>query len=176
MRWLLAPLLALGCSKPCPPPTVIVQQAPPSTTATQPDPTQPDPPTPTQPTEADIDPRYRPPTSGPVPLISTGQPLPTTTGSQFEIAADKHWEGEQLYASQRYAEASARFRDAVARVPEARYFYNLCASLYMEGKFGEALVACDAVQRNHPTAELAGKAKGLMVRIGDEAKAQGIRF
>ncbi len=59
--------------------------------------------------------------------------------SQADIANRENDEGKELMYASKYPDASAKFRDAVARVPEPKYFLNLCASLYQEGKFGEAL-------------------------------------
>lgn len=95
--------------------------------------------------------------------------------SQAEIAARLNEEGKVLMYSDKYAEASAKFRDAVARVPEAKYFYNLCASLYKEGKFGEALTACNAASNSDTaTPDLKQKSDKLAQGVKDEAKRQGI--
>jgi hypothetical protein len=94
--------------------------------------------------------------------------------SQAEIASRENEEGKELMYGGKYAEASAKFRDAVARVPEAKYFFNLCTSLYQEGKFGEGLTACDHANQNGPDEKLKGKVDKLVARIKDEAKAQGI--
>jgi tetratricopeptide (TPR) repeat protein len=93
---------------------------------------------------------------------------------QATIAAALSADGAQLMHAKKYAEASAKFREAVARVPEPKYFFNLCASLFQEGKFGEALAACDGVAKNSPSPELAAKTAALNDRIVAEAKAQGI--
>ena len=94
--------------------------------------------------------------------------------SQAEIANKENEEGKTLMFSGKYAEASAKFQDAVARVPEAKYFFNLCTSRYQEGKFGEALTACNAVEKNGADDKLKGKTDKLVEKIKDEAKAQGI--
>jgi hypothetical protein len=94
--------------------------------------------------------------------------------SQAEIAEKLNAEGKTLLFSNKYAEASAKFRLAVARVPEPGYFINLCTSLYHEGKFGEALTACNAVSNNNPSADQRGKSDKLVARIKQEAQAQGI--
>ncbi len=94
--------------------------------------------------------------------------------TQAELAATLNESGKELMYANKYAEASTKFREAVARVPEAKYFFNLCTSLFQEGKFSEALTACSAVEKNNPTAELTGKASKLTGRINDEAKSQGL--
>jgi hypothetical protein len=94
--------------------------------------------------------------------------------SQPEIAAKLNEDGKELMYANKYAEASAKFREAVARVPESKYFFNLCTSLFQEGKFSEALTACAAVEKNNPSPELTGKANKLSTRIKDEAKQQGL--
>ena len=94
--------------------------------------------------------------------------------SQAEIAAKLNEEGKTLMFANKFAEATAKFRAAVARVPEPGYFVNLCTSLFQEGKFGEALTACNAVANNNPSADQRAKADRLTARIKDEAKAQNV--
>jgi hypothetical protein len=94
--------------------------------------------------------------------------------TQAEIAARENEEGKVLMFGGKFVEASAKFRDAVARVPEAKYFFNLCTCLYQEGKFGEALTACNSVDKNNPDDKLRGKNQKLTERIKVEAKDQGV--
>ncbi len=95
--------------------------------------------------------------------------------TQAELAAKLNEDGKELMYSNKYTEASAKFREAVARVPEAKYFFNLCTSLFQEGKFSEALTACQAVDKNKPSAELQTKATKLTGRIQAEATTQGLK-
>lgn len=95
--------------------------------------------------------------------------------SQAEIAAKLNEEGKAFMYKDQYTEASAKFRDAVARVPEAKYFYNLCASLYKEGKFGEALTACNAASNSDTASpDLKAQAARLAQGVKDEAKRQNV--
>jgi len=93
---------------------------------------------------------------------------------QAEIAAQLNEDGKNLMFEKKFAEASAKFADAVARVPEAKYFFNLCMSRYQEGKFGEALTACNSVEKNGADDALKGKATKLSDKIKEEAQKQGI--
>lgn len=93
--------------------------------------------------------------------------------TQAEIAARENEEGKTLMFSGKYAEASAKFQDAVARVPEPKYFFNLCTSRFQEGKFGEALTACNAADKNADD-KLKAKTAKLVEKIRDEAQKQGI--
>ncbi|CAN5905201.1 hypothetical protein BH11MYX3_BH11MYX3_43750 [soil metagenome] len=95
---------------------------------------------------------------------------------QADLALKLNDEGKELMFAGKYTEASAKFRDAVARVPEPKYFFNLCTSLLQEGKFDEAMTACSAVDKNNPTADQRAKADKLIGRIKDEAKAQNIEL
>src|SRR5688500_15160371 len=95
--------------------------------------------------------------------------------SQADIAAKLNEEGKAFMYADKYPEASAKFRDAVARVPEAKYFYNLCASLYKEGKFGEALTACNAAASSDTASpQLKEQSTKLAQGVREEAKKQGI--
>ncbi|MEO8705878.1 MAG: hypothetical protein ABI867_37955 [Kofleriaceae bacterium] len=94
--------------------------------------------------------------------------------SQAEIASRLNDEGKEAMYGNNYAEATAKFRQAIARVPEPKYFFNLCTSLFQEGKFGEAVAACEAVDKNNPTPDLTSKTAKLEGRIKEEAKAQGL--
>lgn len=95
--------------------------------------------------------------------------------SQADIAAKLNEEGKAFMYADKYPEASAKFRDAVARVPEAKYFYNLCASLFKEGKFGEALLNCNQASNSDTASpELKEQASKLATGVKAEAKRQGI--
>lgn len=93
--------------------------------------------------------------------------------SQAEIAARLNEEGKQLMFAEKYPEASAKFQDAHSRVPEPKYFFNHCTSLYQEGKFGEALTACNAADKNADD-KLKGKIAKLVDKIREEAQKQGL--
>jgi hypothetical protein len=97
---------------------------------------------------------------------------PGTT--QAAIAARLNNEGVNAFAAARFGDASAKFREAVARVPEAIYFFHLCLSLEHEGKFDEALTACNAVPLQTPPADLASRADAEIARIKEQARQQGI--
>ena len=96
--------------------------------------------------------------------------------SQADIASKLNDEGKDAMYAQNFAAASAKFREAVARVPEPKYFFNLCTSLFQEGKFDEAVTACNAVGNNKPTPDLQAKTDKLTGRIKDEAKTQGLEL
>jgi hypothetical protein len=95
---------------------------------------------------------------------------------QADLAAKLNDEGKELMFAGKFAEASAKFRDAVARVPEPKYFFNLCTSLFQEGKFDEAMTACSAIDKNNPTPEQKAKTDKLIGKIKDEAAAQKIEL
>jgi tetratricopeptide (TPR) repeat protein len=109
-----------------------------------------------------------------VPLLLGAAVSTAFAQSQAELAAKLNDEGKAAMYANNYADATSKFQQAVARVPEPKYFFNLCTSLFQEGKFDDALVACSAVGNNNPTPEQKGKAEKLTQRIKDEAKAQGI--
>jgi hypothetical protein len=115
------------------------------------------------------------PLTKPPETATTSEP-PATSGAQVEIAARSAEDGQALFAQGKYAEASSKYMDAVARVPEPRYFYLLCQSKYREGKFSEALTSCDAAERSSPNAALSVKIRELRSMITTEAKQQGIEL
>jgi hypothetical protein len=96
--------------------------------------------------------------------------------SQAEIAAKLNDEGKELMFGNKFAEAAKKFQEAVARVPEAKYFVNLCLARFQEGKFDEALTACNAVELNNPTEAVKDKAAKLIGKINEAAKAQNLEL
>jgi hypothetical protein len=101
---------------------------------------------------------------------------PTATPAQAEIAARLNEEGKKLLYADKPDAAIKKFQEAVARVPEAKYFVNLCVAQFQGGRFGDALTACMAVDLNNPTDDQRRKAASLIERIKAEAKKQGIRL
>lgn len=101
-------------------------------------------------------------------------PVKPMTGTQPQIAWQTNRDGVALVKQKKYPEATMKFRDAVARLPEAAYFYNLCHALFLEGKFAEALVACNAVGQNEPKPALQYKAERMSRRIKAAANSEGI--
>lgn len=93
--------------------------------------------------------------------------------TQAEIAAKENEDGKTLMFAGKYGEASEKFQNAVARVPEPKYFFNLCTSRFQEGKFGEALTACNAADKNGDD-KLKEKTAKLVTKIREEAQKQGI--
>ena len=109
------------------------------------------------------------------PVVDQPDPSPSSpAGGQAAIAAKLNDEGSKLFLNMAFANASMKFREAVARVPEPRYFYNLCLSLFQEGKFSEALVACRAGENTNPDARLRQKLEKATDMIVREAKTQGV--
>ena len=96
--------------------------------------------------------------------------------SQAEIAAKLNEEGKELMFGNKFAEASKKFQEAVARVPEAKYFVNLCLARFQEGKFDEALTACNAVDLNNPSEAVKAKADKLIAKINEAAKSQNLEL
>ncbi|HEX2688950.1 MAG TPA: hypothetical protein VHN14_20145, partial [Kofleriaceae bacterium] len=102
--------------------------------------------------------------------------------SQAEIAAKLNEEGKELMFGNKssdpavFAEAAKKFQEAVARVPEPKYFLNLCLARLQQGKFDEALTACNAVELNNPTEEVKAKAQKLIGKIKEQAKAQNLEL
>jgi hypothetical protein len=92
--------------------------------------------------------------------------------SQAELANQANEEGKQLMYEDKAAEAAEKFRAAVARVPEPKYFINLCTALLQIGKLDDALTACQAVDLNNPNADQKDRAGKLIERIRQEADKQ----
>ncbi|HEX3476485.1 MAG TPA: hypothetical protein VHT91_15780 [Kofleriaceae bacterium] len=92
--------------------------------------------------------------------------------SQAELANQANEEGKTLMYEDKAAEAAKKFQEAVARVPEPKYFINLCTAQLQIGKLDEALTACQAVDLNNPNADQKDRAGKLIERIRQEADKQ----
>jgi tetratricopeptide (TPR) repeat protein len=85
--------------------------------------------------------------------------------TQAEVAAKANQEGVDLMTKSKYPEAAAKFRDAIARAPEAKYFFNLCSALVPAGKLADALTACNEVGKYKPDQALKEKTDKLIEQI-----------
>jgi TolA-binding protein len=166
MKTLLLVLVLAGCGSNKPKPLVVLDEpAPKQEPATAPAPVE-EPPAPVD----------EPMPAEPTDKLSNDDLEPSKPGGkgQAAIAAKLNTEAIALVRKSKFADASSKFRDAVSRVPEASYFFNLCVSLHQEGKFAEALTSCDAVKSNGPTTALEAKTEKLRARTLWAAKHQGI--
>jgi hypothetical protein len=96
--------------------------------------------------------------------------------SQAEIADKANEDGKELMRTDKFAEAEKKFQEALARVPEAKYFLNLCFARFQQGKFDEALTACNSVDLNHPNDTTKAKADKLIAKITEAAKNQNLEL
>jgi hypothetical protein len=95
--------------------------------------------------------------------------------SQAELAEKLNEEGKELMYQNKYAEASYKFQQAVARVAEPKYFFNLCVSQTNEGRLQEAYANCISAKGN-ATSEIVGKADKMIAKIQDTAKQQNVEL
>src|ERR1700727_1178075 len=94
--------------------------------------------------------------------------------TQAEIAKQENEDGKALMFQGNYKGATEKFRDAADRAPEAKYFFNLCYSVYQQGIFGEALTACNNADKLNPDDALKGKLSKLEDQIKTDAAAQHV--
>src|SRR5439155_1001941 len=96
--------------------------------------------------------------------------------SQAAIAAKLNEDAKNAIYAGDYESAIRKLQEAIARVPEAKYFVNLCMALLQAGRLEDALTACMAVELNNPTDDQRRKATELITRIRAEAKKRGIEL
>lgn len=99
---------------------------------------------------------------------------PALADSQADKAAKLNDEGKQLMFDGKYDAAQKKFQEAIARVPEAKYLFNLCTADYMQGKYTEAFTACTEVDKHKPDETVKTKTAKLLEKIKADAKAQHI--
>jgi tetratricopeptide (TPR) repeat protein len=119
--------------------------------------------------------------SQPAPTVATvptpaapAAAAPAAPVTYADRAAAFNDQGKNLMFAGKFSEATPMFREAVALVPEPKYFFNLGTSLFQEGKFDEALTALNAIRFNNPTPEQLAKTDKLRLKVLDECKAQKI--
>src|ERR1700755_2587189 len=117
-------------------------------------------------------------TVAPVATLATtlvASPPVAHAQSQAELAEKLNEEGKELMYQNKYAEASYKFQQAVARVAEPKYFFNLCVSQTNEGKLNEAYANCISAKGN-ANSDLVGKSDKMITKIQDLAKQQNVEL
>jgi len=94
--------------------------------------------------------------------------------TQAEIATAENEEGKSLMFAGNFKGASDKFRSAAVRAREAKYYFNLCTSLYQQGLFGEALTACATGDDLSPEPKLKEKIQKTQEKIRSDAAMQHI--
>jgi tetratricopeptide (TPR) repeat protein len=85
---------------------------------------------------------------------TTPQNPPPATLTPAVQAEALNQEGKDFYKAKDYKNAVLKFEAAVAVVPEARYYFNVCAAYDQMGNKDAALAACGEVLKRNPTDEL----------------------
>ncbi|MBI4510698.1 MAG: tetratricopeptide repeat protein [Deltaproteobacteria bacterium] len=88
-------------------------------------------------------------------LASTHPALAQSSAAEEANALNE--EGKKLYKDEDYTAAAEKFRQAIAKSPEARFYFNLCVAHEKQGDFDKALEACDHVYGHDPSSELKAK-------------------
>ncbi len=73
----------------------------------------------------------------------------------------------------RYAEAIDKYNQAIVLSPEGKFYFNLCVAYYSIGEFGNALEACDSVERAGADAKLMEKNAKILKQVEDQIRAMG---
>jgi hypothetical protein len=89
-----------------------------------------------------------------VPAVALAQQAEPAPNPQAEQLNDQ---GKELYKNKDFQGAAAKFREANSIQPDARYYFNLCATLEKAGDLNGALEACDTVYSYTPNDELKAK-------------------
>jgi hypothetical protein len=96
--------------------------------------------------------------------------------TQSQLAEQSNDEGKQLMLESKYPEAAAKFRQAIARDSEAKYFMNLCTAQLSDGKLDEALATCHSAEANRPSDVQRDKIAKLIEKIKSDAKAANVEL
>jgi hypothetical protein len=103
--------------------------------------------------------------------VVAGSAIAQPTNAQR--ADELNTQGKAAMESGDFAVASERFHQAIVLSREGRFYFNLCISLYQEGKFGESLAACNAVESAGADEPLKAKTGKMITKVRDEMKKQG---
>src|SRR3989304_5948196 len=80
-----------------------------------------------------------------LPCLALAQKTPA------QQADDLNEAGKGLYKNNDFAGAAGKFREAIALSAEARFYFNLRATLEKAGDYAAALEACDNAYTDDPT-------------------------
>jgi hypothetical protein len=111
-------------------------------------------------------------------FLAAGVLVLATAGVSFaqtnaERADQLNNEGKAAMKAKDFPTASDRFQQAIVLSREGRFYFNLCVSLYSQGKLVDSLEACKAVESAGADAALREKTTGMIGKVRDEMKRQG---
>lgn len=102
-------------------------------------------------------------------LASTAIAQPTNAQRADELNS----QGKAAMKAKNFAEASDRFNQAILLSREGRFYYNLCVSLFFEGKLVDSLASCKAVETAGADNDLKDKTGAMIGKVKDEMRKQG---
>src|SRR5690349_5165631 len=102
-------------------------------------------------------------------IASTAVAQPTNA----QRAEDLNNQGKAAMKAKDFTTASDRFNQAILLSREGRFYYNLCVSLFFEGKLVDSLSACKAVETAGADSDLKDKTGAMIGKVKDEMRKQG---
>ena len=104
-------------------------------------------------------------------LAAGGSPALAQDNSARDRADALNTEGKTLYRDGNLEDAVRKFRQAVVLSPEGRFYFNLCFVLDKQGKYRDALLACEAVNSDNAEDRLVDKARNFAEDVRDRLEA-----
>jgi hypothetical protein len=103
-------------------------------------------------------------------LAGTASAQPASNASRADALNN---EGKAAMQDSNFAAASEKFHQAILLSPEGRFYFNLCVSLYSQGKLSDALAACKEVEAAGADPGLREKTSKMTNKIKEEIRKLG---
>jgi hypothetical protein len=111
-----------------------------------------------------------PPASASAGDAGAGEPA-TAVDPKVQKAEALNDDGKRKFREADVAGSAELFRQAIALVPDPRYYFNLCFAYETLKQWDAAIGACNDVLARNPTAELAEKTRTRIQTIRDKQSA-----
>jgi len=105
--------------------------------------------------------------------VTAGSAAAQPTPSNASRADAMNEEGKAAMQAGNFELASDRFHQATVLSAEGRFYFNLCVSLYQQGKLSDSLAACKAVEPAGADDALRTKTAKMTAKVKEEIRKLG---